>query len=156
MESPMLKRRLNPFLLATTILVLSLLAGLSVMYSGVIEDKVEQTNQLNSTLDQKNQEISELQAENSNLTQELEQEESRADSLATESSNLESEINSLEEDIDQLESEKSDLEIEVEGLENTTEDLNMSISIICADDENNLTETSQDQCDDWGHEYQGN
>jgi len=38
MKTPVLKRRLNPFLLATTVLVLSLLAGLSVMYQGQLSD----------------------------------------------------------------------------------------------------------------------
>lgn len=159
MNTPVLKRRLNPFLLATTVLVLSLLAGLSVMYQGQLSDILSDKNSLEQQLEDKNQRLSDLQAENANLSQELQQKNNRISNLASESSNLESEVNSLEDDIETLESQNTELEIEISALENETENLNLtvtrinlSLGEICEDDYYNMTDSSQDECDQWGHE----
>lgn len=160
MDTPVLKRRLNPFLLATTVLVLSLLAGLSVMYQGQLSDILSDKNSLQDQLEEKNQQVSNLQAENSNLSQKIQEKDNRISNLASESSNLESEVESLESDVSTLETELSEREEEILRLEDENEDLNitvsrlnLSIGQICENDYTNMTEDSQDECDQWGHEY---
>ncbi|MFB6207943.1 MAG: hypothetical protein ABEJ69_01190, partial [Candidatus Nanohaloarchaea archaeon] len=71
METPLLKRRLNPFLLISTVLVLSLLAGMSVVYQSQLHDLVSSKKDLSQELQQKNQRIAELEARNSNLSSRL-------------------------------------------------------------------------------------
>jgi len=73
MKTPVLKRRLNPFLLATTVLVLSLLAGLSVMYQGQLSDILSDKKSIQQQLDDRNQEVSNLESENSDLTQQIQE-----------------------------------------------------------------------------------
>lgn len=161
MNTPVLKRRLNPFLLATTVLVLSLLAGLSVMYQGQLSDILSDKKSLEDKLDDRNQEISNLEAENSNLSEQLQEKDNRINNLASESSSLESEVNSLESDIDTLELQKIELEDEITLLENQTESLNdtiemmnVTIGLICSG-ENNTIEDGEDKCEDWNHEFEG-
>lgn len=68
MEAPLLKRRLNPFLLISTVVVLSLLAGLSVLYQSELNDLVTERKNLSATLEDRNQKINELETEVDNLT----------------------------------------------------------------------------------------
>jgi chromosome segregation ATPase len=161
MDTPVLKRRLNPFLLATTVLVLSLLAGLSVMYQGQLSDILSDKKSLEDKLEDRKQEISNLQSENANLSEQLQEKNSRINSLASESSSLESEVNSLESDIDTLESQNAELEDDItlledqkESLNDTIELMNVTIGLIC-DAENNTIEDGEDKCEDWGHEFEG-
>jgi len=156
MKTPVLKRRLNPFLLATTVLVLSLLAGLSVMYQGQLSDILSDKKNLQQQLEDREQEVSNLKAENANLSQQVQEKDNRINDLASESSNLESEVSSLESDVSTLETELSQKEKRILELENKTEDfefLNGSMSTICTDDGNNLTEDSRDLCDSWENIY---
>lgn len=152
MEAPMLKRRLNPFLLATTILVLSLLAGLSVMYSGVIEDKVEQTRNLNETLEQKNQKLADLKQEKAELNKKLTNRQQDVDRYV-------SIVRDLNSTVEELKTEKANLESEVENLEanlsntsDTLEDLNTTFGLVCSTEGENLSETNEQRCENWGHD----
>lgn len=157
----MLKRRLNPFLIAITILVLSLLAGLSVMYSGVIEDKVEKTKDLNETIKQKNQEISRLKAAKANLSQELNNKEGDVNRWTSIARERKQEISDLNDKISDLEDEKSGLKSEVDRLENvsfqtnlTLADMNSTLEDIC-DADNNTVSGGDEKCNEWGHEFDG-
>ena len=161
MNTPVLKRRLNPFLLATTVLVLSLLAGLSVMYQGQLSDILSDKNSLQQQLEERNQEVSNLQAENSNLSQQIQEKDNRISNLASESSNLESEVESLESDVSTLETELSEREEEILQLEdrntNLTVDLaamNETLRDICSS-ENNTINDGDDNCEEWGHDFEG-
>jgi len=156
MNNPVLKRRLNPFLLATTVLVLSLLAGLSVMYQGQLSDILSDKKSLEQNLEDKNQKLSDLRAENANLTQELEQKESRISSLSSESSSLESEVKTLEEEVEGLEYDNSVLEKEIDETEKTLEDMNESLGDICSMHRENISENTytSGECEDWGHDLE--
>ena len=159
MKTPVLKRRLNPFLLATTVLVLSLLAGLSVMYQGQLSDILSDKKSLEDTLEDRNQKVSNLQAENANLSQQIQEKNNRINSLASESSQLESEVSALESDVNTLEVQISEKDQEILELENEKDNITRTLALInesfenvCEDDYVNMTEDSQDECDDWGHE----
>ncbi len=161
MNTPVLKRRLNPFLLATTVLVLSLLAGLSVMYQGQLSDILSDKNNLEEQLEDKKQEVSNLEAENSNLSQEIQEKDNRISNLASESSSLESEVSSLESDVETLETELSQKDAEILELENQTDELelqieymNLTIEEIC-ENGNNTIQDGDDRCEEWSHEYEG-
>lgn len=161
MNTPVLKRRLNPFLLATTVLVLSLLAGLSVMYQGQLSDILSDKKNLQEKLDDREQQISNLQSENSNLSQQIQEKDNRINNLASESSQLESEVSSLEDDITTLESEVSEKEEEILELESKNSNLSLELAEIngtlediCAYDNNTIND-GDDHCEEWGHEFEG-
>ncbi|MFB6291934.1 MAG: hypothetical protein ABEI58_00910 [Candidatus Nanohaloarchaea archaeon] len=151
-DTPMLKRRLNPFLLASTILILSLLAGLSVLYQGQLSDMLSEKKQLKNELEEKKERISTLQARNANLSKELrttENDRQRVlrlyESEKKKRLALENQTETLKKRIDSLESNVSDkLEL--------VNELNESIGTICDLEYENMTSTlSQDQCEEWGH-----
>ncbi len=156
MKNPVLKRRLNPFLLATTVLVLSLLAGLSVMYQGQLSDILSDKQGLQENLEETRQEVSRLKAENANLTQEIERKERQINNLSSESSSLESEVGSLRSEVETLESENSNLQDEVIDFENKTEGLNQSLEDVCGIHWENMSEGSysRQQCKKWGHNFE--
>ncbi len=166
MKAPMLKRRLNPFLLAATVLVLSLLAGLSVMYQGQLSNVLSDKKELQQELDQKNQRIATLQQENANLSSDLQN--ARADldrytrlyrnaqndisSLNSTIEDLRGDIENQEEQIASLNSRIEDLKLNITTLQLEVNDLEDSLSIICETSENNLTETSEEECESQGYE----
>ena len=157
METPVLKRRLNPFLLASTVLVLSLLAGLSVMYQGQLSDILQEKKDLNSTLDEKNARISTLEGRISNLTNETAQLETDLQDYVSRTENLEGTVDSLNEQINNLEDDKEELNLEIEELEKQNKDLdsqvvelNGTLQWICEDSDNNLTEDSEESCESRG------
>lgn len=155
MKNPVLKRRLNPFLLATTVLVLSLLAGLSVMYQGQLSDILSDKKDLQENLEEKRNQVSNLQAENANLTQEIEQKERRLNNLSSESQSLESEVESLNNEVDTLEARNSNLQDEVIDLENKTKEINESLELVCKFYWENISEGTytREECVKWGHNF---
>lgn len=162
MNTPVLKRRLNPFLLATTVLVLSLLAGLSVMYQGQLSDILSDKNNLEQQLEDSKERISTLEAENANMSQQIQEKDNRISNLASESSSLESEVNSLESDVSTLENQNADLESDISELESKNDNLtlsrdmiNLTLETIC-ENGNNTIQDGEDHCEEWDHQYEGN
>lgn len=159
--TPVLKRRLNPFLLASTVLVLALLAGLSVVYQGQLEDVLQTQENLSSTLEEKNSRIDTLELRVSNLTNETSVLEQNVDKYVNRSENLKSEVSTLETEIDKLEDDKENLEDKISGLRSDKEDLrdtidniNGTLELIC-DDVNSTVEDGDVRCDRWGHDFKG-
>ena len=151
MKTPMLKRRLNPFLLATTILVLSILAALSVLWQGNLSDLQTEKNNLSQTLEEKNQRIQTLQMENSNLTQRIDNLENDVQTYTGENELLRSQIDSLNSTVENLQNYNSRLQEENEELSG----LNDTLGDICSDSSNNIT-SGDYFCDQYGHSYEGN
>lgn len=161
MNSKVLKRRLNPFLLASTVLILALLAGLSVLYQGQLSEILSDKKDLKQKIDNKNQEISTLKNEKSNLTEKLTDREQDIESYVSENQQLKTEISSLESDVSELESEKTGLESDISDLNSTVKnlevelsDINSTLEDIC-DYENNTVRDGDQHCEDWGHEFEG-
>ncbi len=168
MKAPMLKRRLNPFLLAATVLVLSLLAGLSVMYQGQLSNVLSDKKELQQELDQKNQRIASLQQENANLSKDLriarsdqQQTQKLLDNAEQDIRSLNSTIEELRGDIDEqedriatLNTRINELQLNITDLRLTVNDLNGSIAELCeADFDLNGTEedTYVEACEEHGH-----
>lgn len=159
MDTPVLKRRLNPFLLASTVLVLSLLAGLSVMYQGQLSQILNEKQGLQEQLEERNARINTLEQRVTNLTNETSQLQRDVQRYVSRSEDLEATVDSLNNEIDTLEDEKEELNEEISVLENQTEelndtvnDINWTLEDVCEDDDNNLTEGSETLCELEGHE----
>lgn len=161
MSQPILKRRLNPLLLISTVAALALLAGVSV----IAQDQIAKAQQNVST-----------------TAQELEEAENRIQELSLENKNLSVRLNSINHSLDETESEleetRQELENrteEVENLQNqldsqeeftelgsgqsdTVDDINDSMEVICtfgtpfSGEDADLART---ECLDWGHEVGG-
>lgn len=154
MKSPMLKRRLNPFLLATTILVLSILASLSVLYQGQLSSILQEKNNLSETLEQRQERIENLELENENLTEEVSEKEDRIADYENEIDLLDSQIDNLNSTVQSLRSSLEQLETENADLREQVGDLNDTMFVICDSNETYI-ENGEDQCNRYGHEYRG-
>ena len=157
----LLKRRLNPFLLISTVLVLGLLAGLSVVYQSQLSDLVSDRSSLQEEVDQKENRIQGLEANLSDLRQRT----SSLNSTLEETNQIVQEERRLkqqkEERVNQLEDQVSDLSATVETQNTTIQSLetnntrlredwslmNSTLEDVCDSAEN---QTVVDQCDDWG------
>lgn len=158
-----LRRRLNPFLLISTVVVLAILAGLSVTYQDVLSDKVSTNQELRETLDDRNARISTLEAENANLTAELglteqdlastinetARQEREIQGLESSVSSLEASVSSLETTVSQQEENITSLQAEVDEQSLTIDNLEANLSIICETPNENLTAEADDLCDTW-------
>lgn len=150
MKSPMLKRRLNPFLLATIILVLSILAALSVLWQGNLTQLQTEKSNLSASLNESQQRVSNLEAENNNLSERIGRLENDLQTYTEESELLRSRIDSLNSTIDSLENENRELQQENEELSG----LNETLGTICGNG-NNTIEAGGFYCEDYGHSYEG-
>ena len=158
METPLLKRRLNPILLISTVLTLALIAGMSVVYQDQLNTLVSDNKELEQQLEDKKQTIENLKAENKDL-------EDRASTLNSTSNQLRDLIDEKNQTIEQQEStitslrdQNQELETQVEGLNSTVTELEANISeikndlqSICENGDNNLTDDSDQTCGDYGY-----
>lgn len=151
MKSPMLKRRLNPFLLATIILVLSILAALSVLWQGNLTQLQTEKNNLSATLNESQQLVSDLEEENKNLSERINSLENDLETYTEESELLRSRIDSLNSTVDSIQEENRELEQENQELSG----VNDTLGFVC-NDVNNTIENGQAICDRHGHKYRGN
>lgn len=149
MKSPMLKRRLNPFLLATIVLVLSILAALSVLWQGNLSEIQQERNNLSETLDEKNQRISSLEQENNNLSQQINSLEGDLEQYLDENQLLRSQLNSANSTAENLRQENDRLQEENEELSG----INETLGIICGNANNTIE--SDYYCQEYGHRYAG-
>ncbi|MCJ7479150.1 MAG: hypothetical protein MUP63_03155 [Candidatus Nanohaloarchaeota archaeon QJJ-7] len=159
-----LRRRLNPFLLISTVAVLTILAGLSVTYQDVLSEKVSDNQQLEQELEDKNSRISTLEGRVSNLTgslsrarqdlaatvNETRRQENLIEELQGEVSSLEDEVSTLEDTVAEKESTIGDLEDEVDTLEVEISNRESNLETICGDvPAENMTDDAEDACDGW-------
>lgn len=148
METPLLKRRLNPFLLVSTVLILSLLAGLSVLYQGHLNNVETKKKDLKQQLQEKKERIAEIKQQKTNLSTEVRETEDELqryiDLYKTEKKQrkeLQEQVKSLESQIENIQSSGSALE-----------DLNNTLAVICIDSNNQLTSDSISRCHSHGHD----
>lgn len=148
MKTPLLKRHLNPFLLVSTVLILSLLAGLSVLYQGQLDTMVSERQQLSQELQDKNQRIAQLKQEKSNLSTSLGDTESDLERYIDLYKTEKNKRETLENDVSELETQIEDLK----KFKQLSEDLKQSLGDICDLEYENMTsDFSKQECEDWGH-----
>ena len=158
METPLLKRRLNPFLLISTVVVLSLLAGLSVLYQSELNDLVTDRKNLSSTLEEKNSQIADLESQVNNLSSRSSDLNQSVENLRT---SLTQKINTLEQKnstIDRLRESVAGNNDTIEALRqenrelnSTVKDMRLDFGTLCEGD-SNLTDSGQETCEDYGFE----
>lgn len=162
MKTPMLKRRLNPFLLASTVLVLSLLAGLAVTWQGQLSELVSEKKNLSTELEEKNSRIEKLEAEKSNLTEKSSTLAETVSQLKGLNSQLNATIKEKEAKIISLENIIDDKEQDIKDLNETNEELRDNLSAMevafldtCSEekDAGNFTETAETNCDEYFSDY---
>lgn len=154
MRTPMLKRRLNPFLLASIVLVLSLLAGLSVLYQGTLNEEIDEKKNLQEKINQQNSTITGLRQEKSRLQNSLSKVEDNLDNKTFQIQNLETEVSNLESTISELQTDIEQLNTQIDGLQSDVSNLNSSLEYICSVSWDNMTDGSRDECRDRGHNYE--
>jgi len=154
METPMLKRRLNPFLLATTILVLSILASLSVLYQGQLSNILQEKNDIRETLEERNQKIQEMESKNENLSEKVSSQKEDIQTYIDDNKLLESQIDSLNSTLQSLESQLKKVKDERDGAQDKLESINGTLQLICSN-ENNTVEGGEAKCGRWDHSYEG-
>lgn len=158
METPLLKRRLNPFLLVSTVLVLSLLAGMSVLYQSQLNDLVSSNKNLEGTLEEKNSRISTLEAQVANmsstledLNQSLQQSNRILREERNESEQRQSTIETLENIVSSQNNTIQSLQGNLTNLTQHADAVNQSLEFVCTDGATNLSSASQSECSDWGY-----
>ncbi len=159
-----LRRRLNPFLLISTVVVLTILAGLSVTYQDVLSEKVSTNQELRQTVEEKNDRISVLEDRNTNLTTELATARQDLSATINETQRQEAEIEDLEDTVAARESTIDSLETTIADKNATIDDLRSTIDTkedtinnlldlldtICTETpDGNMTSDANDACDDW-------
>lgn len=144
----MLKRHLNPFLLVSVVLILSLLAGLSVLYQGQLNNLVTDKKELSQELNQKNQQITQLKQQKSNLSTKLESTESDLQRYIELYKSEEKQRKSLQDRVEDLEQQVEELRVD-QGL---VEDLNTTIGLICIDNETQLSSYAAQRCRESGYQ----
>lgn len=156
MDAPLLKRRLNPFLLISTVVVLSLLAGLSVLYQSELNELVTDRKNLSSTLEEKNSRIDSLEGQIENLSGRSTELNESVENLRTD---LADRITSLEQKnatIENLRETVAENNETIESLRQSNEMLNSTVNsmrldfgTLCENDANNLTQSSEDKCEEY-------
>jgi septal ring factor EnvC (AmiA/AmiB activator) len=150
MAQPILKRRLNPLLLISTVAALSLLAGVAVLSQDQISKAQQNVSETMSELKSAETEESRLRAEIANLT-------NRTRSMNEEISTLKGQLNNtkqqLENKTDRINTLESQLDEQRRALNqsDTIQDLNSSLSIICYQQQT-PNDVVEDECEQQGHE----
>lgn len=138
MAVPVLKRKLNPFLLTSLMLVLCILVAVSVVYQAELSDISGENQQLKNSLEEE-------QRLNSQLSEQLDRINNSLQNTESELSGLESNYTKLQDDFSELEAENQVLEEELSTAENSIESLNNSLETICTGS-SNLTASAENQC----------
>lgn len=159
MRDKLLKRKLNPFLLITTVMVLAILAGLSVMYQQELGELVGTKDNLSTELkdteaelEQARKNITRLRDTRGSLNSEIENLTTTLENVR-ESKN--SEISGLEGDLEEARSERDNWKQKFEDknetaatLEKENSDLSNALTFVCGD--LNESESSYDYCEQHG------
>jgi septal ring factor EnvC (AmiA/AmiB activator) len=161
MAQPILKRRLNPFLLISTVAALSLLAGVSVLYQSQIADAETNVSETNQELREAQNEIQRLSLERENATRKLNNLNKSLRETEKELDTTEGELKNKTERIEELENNLAQQENSQFAGQDSREkirNMNTSLQVLCqwgepASEENRLSMRSA--CNKWGHELGG-
>lgn len=152
MAQPLLKRRLNPLLLISTVAALSLLAGVAVVSQDQISEKQDVVSTLRDNNTRLATEINRQDARISNLSIKLRQYEGDLGELRAEKQNLSDTVDEKNDRINTLESQLSEAE-QTSDQSELVQDLNSSLAAICTQASPSNIEINT--CDDHGHTLGG-
>jgi chromosome segregation ATPase len=150
MAQPILKRRLNPLLLISTVAALSLLAGVAVLAQDQMADVQQERSNVEQQLQDALSEAERLRAEIGNKTARIRQMNGNISQLSEKLNRTESELENKTERINELESQLDEQRQALNQSE-TIQEMNESFSFVCAviqtDDP-----SMRDECNEWGHQ----
>ena len=158
MAQPILKRRLNPFLLISTVAALSLLAGVAVISQDRIAAVQEEKNTWQERFNERNNTIQRLSLENENKSRQINALEQNISNTAQELNNVRSELQNKTERIENLEqqldqqSQQSSFDA---SAQETIRQLNSSIGVICqwSDPESGVNgQYAASECQNYGYD----
>jgi len=156
MAQPILKRRLNPLLLISTVAALSLLAGVSVLYQDQISQSGEELNQIQNEKTELNNTVRRLEAEKQNQSVEINRLQDRVETLNTEKDSLNDTIQQKNQEISNLESRLQEVREEAKNSDQV-DSINQSLATVCALGETwKLEDRAREDCQEWGHQIGSN
>ncbi len=144
----LLKRRLNPFLLLTTVVGLSLLVGLSIVYQTQFEEIAGERSDKETEIQELNNKIDSLNQNNTILTERNEELENRTIELEDEIESIESEESGLEEQVGNLQNQTDQLREERNEYRDDFESIQLDIRQLC-EQEDLQEDSSETICDIW-------
>lgn len=161
MAQPILKRRLNPFLLISTVAALSLLAGVAVLAQDQVNNIQNQKVNIQTAFEEVNQTVERLRLENENKSRKIKALEQNISSTSQELNTAKSELQNKTERIENLEAQldqQSQQSSFDQSARETISELNTSVQVLCqwgepADEDNRLSMRSA--CNKWGHDLGG-
>ncbi|WP_414837525.1 hypothetical protein ACK3SF_04610 [Candidatus Nanosalina sp. VS9-1] len=144
MRDKLLKRKLNPFLLVTTVMVLAILAGLSVMYQQELGELVGTKDNLSTQLKDTEAELEQAQQNITRLRDTRDRLNSEISNLSTTLENVResknSEISGLEDDLQQARNERDswrerfeETNSSLEQVKTERDELLFSLELVCSD-----------------------
>ncbi|MFB6159268.1 MAG: hypothetical protein ABEJ95_06465 [Candidatus Nanohalobium sp.] len=137
MSTPILKRRLNPLLLISTVAALSLLAGVSVVYQDKLSEAHDIKREINQSLQEKSREVERLEAVVSNRTARLSSLKDNVSRLKKVVEDKSSELERVRDMLGERNSTVKDLRNRLEeeraepNMSKTVERLNTSLAVVC-------------------------
>ena len=156
MAESILKRRINPFLLISTVVALSLLAGLAVISQDQINERQDKVQQLEEDKEKLNQTVNRLNSTIQNKTiknTQIKQNNSRLQYLKDQ---LENNLSEKEDEIDNLSDQLEDVKNQEPEI-NLTE-LNSSFNQVCFIgkpwNQSDGDEIAAEECEEWGHQIE--
>lgn len=153
MAQPILKRRLNPLLLISTVAALSLLAGVAVLSQDQMADVQQERSSIEKELQEAESEAERLRAEIGNKTAKIRQMNGNISHLEKQLDKTKSELENKTERVEELES-KLEEQSQALNRSDTLSDLNQSLQNVCyieTQEGNRLSESSLSICRDWSH-----
>lgn len=152
MAQPILKRRLNPFLLISTVAALSLLAGVSVLYQDQINTRTNKIQELNQTAQNLNSSFLEKKAELENRSIKLREYENEISQLKTQKQALNTTIQQKNQEIGDLEDQLEESQQNTQA-EQKLEEMNASLQTVCFLGETwSSRDVAVNNCQEWGHQ----
>ncbi len=158
MAQPILKRKLNPLLLISTVAALALLAGVSVIAQDRISNISSNLNEAKQNSSELQKKVKSLQLGKKNKSNDIDDLEDQVKSLRSEKNNLTEKIERKDEKIQELENQETDLS----GLEDSGRDklreINKSLEEVCilgAPFGGESPVAAENACQEWGHEAGG-
>lgn len=150
MKEQFLKRKLNPFLLISTVLVLAILAGSSVFYQTELSDLVSTRNQLQEDLKEKNQTLANTMEMNQNLNETIREFERNIRQKESKINEQNQRITVLERELDQAENQNQETQERISELESKADNLNNSLYIVCTSN-STLSDSARFNCERQGY-----
>ena len=150
MAQPILKRRLNPFLLISTVVALSLLAGVAVISQDQISQKQNQISNLQNDNSRLEKQVNSLNSEIGNETVQIQTKNDNLTRMQNKVQELQSNLSTKKEEIQKLQNQVE--QNQRSNQSNALEEMNTSLQTVCFLGESwQSRNIAVENCQQWGH-----